>query len=70
MESPCPLYTEWVYAILPYLGAVTVPGLAGVLAELYGLEVVGPVVVAGAALLLLLHEGLLYADAQTATRRA
>ena len=42
-----------------YLGAAALPGLAGVLARRAGLEVIGPVLVAGALVLLVLHEVIL-----------
>ena len=41
------------------LGAAAVPGLAGVLARLKGLEVIGPYLLATTVLLLVLHEMVL-----------
>ena len=42
-----------------YLGAAALPGLAGVLARRAGLEVIGPVLVVAAVVLLVLHEVVL-----------
>jgi fucose permease len=46
------------------VGASLLPALAGVLALEFGLEIIGPVVLALALLLLLVHEGLLASDRQ------
>jgi fucose permease len=44
------------------VGSSLLPALAGMLAQGFGLEIIGPFVLALALLLLLLHEGLLAAD--------
>lgn len=44
------------------LGAAAVPGLTGVLARAYGLEIIGPYLLAAAVVLALLHEAILLPD--------
>jgi fucose permease len=51
------------------VGAAVLPGATGLLAEAWGLEVVGATAVALALLLFLLHEGLLVADKRVQEER-